>query len=109
MLKNLLGLADKLSDLFSDEGVQHAVVSDDHSSPAGLGCIERHLLVTHADLIAELRSKFCDDPEFACCSCERLCQRKQVFCVDFSNLGKYNISTWLALKAHILQSGCSAH
>ena len=105
-LLDLLGLADNLSHLFSDEGVQHAVVSDDHSSP-GLGCIERHLLVTHADLIAELRSKFCDDPEFACCSCEQLCQRKQVSCVDFSNLGKYNTSIWLALKAHILQSGLS--
>ena len=42
-----------MSDLFSEDGVEHAVVSEDHSS-SGLGCIERDLKVTHADLIAEL-------------------------------------------------------
>ena len=31
-LLDLLGLTDNLSHLFSDEGAQHAVVSDDHSS-----------------------------------------------------------------------------
>ncbi|KAL5502889.1 hypothetical protein EMCRGX_G009739 [Ephydatia muelleri] len=66
-----LGLKAKFSDLFSEDGVEHAVVSEDHSS-SGLGCIERDLKVTHADLIAELQSKFNDDAEFACCSCERL-------------------------------------
>eukprot|EP00731_Ephydatia_muelleri_P036062 Em0197g7a len=55
-----LGLKAKFSDLFSEDGVEHAVVSEDHSS-SGLGCIERDLKVTHADLIAELQSKFNDD------------------------------------------------
>ena len=82
-----LGLKAKFSDLFSEDGVEHAVVSEDHSS-SGLGCIERDLKVTHADLIAELQSKFNDDAEFARCSCERLCQRKQVCRVNFS-LDKY--------------------
>eukprot|EP00731_Ephydatia_muelleri_P003432 Em0001g3432a len=48
-----MGTKDNLSDLFSEDGVEHAVVSEDHSS-SGLGCIERDLKVTHADLIAEL-------------------------------------------------------
>ncbi|KAL5500213.1 hypothetical protein EMCRGX_G011733 [Ephydatia muelleri] len=48
-----MGMRDNLSDLFSEDGVEHAVVSEDHSS-SGLGCIERYLKVTHADLIAEL-------------------------------------------------------
>ena len=74
-----LGLKENLSDLFSVDGVEHPVVSEDHSS-SGLGCIERGLKVTYADLIAELQSKFNDDAEFACCSCERLCKRKQVSC-----------------------------
>ncbi|KAL5469161.1 hypothetical protein EMCRGX_G030373 [Ephydatia muelleri] len=52
-----LGLKAKFSDLFSEDGVEHAIVSEDHSS-SGLGCIERDLKVTHADLIAELQFKF---------------------------------------------------
>ena len=48
-----MGMRDNLSDFFSEDGVEHAVVSEDHSS-SGLGCIERDLKVTHADLIAEL-------------------------------------------------------
>ncbi|KAL5515744.1 hypothetical protein EMCRGX_G000953 [Ephydatia muelleri] len=48
-----MGMKDNLSDVFSEDGVEHAVVSEDHSS-SGLGCIERDLKVTHADLIAEL-------------------------------------------------------
>ena len=98
-----LGLKAKFSDLFSEDGVEHAVVSEDHSS-SGLGCIERDLKVTHADLIAELQSKFNDDAEFACCSCERLCQRKQVSRVNFS-LDKYKTDAWQRTKALVLQNG----
>eukprot|EP00731_Ephydatia_muelleri_P022816 Em0015g399a len=60
-----LGLQEDLPKLFSEDGEEHAVVSEDHSSP-GLGCIETHLRVTHDDLIAELQSKFQDDAEFPC-------------------------------------------
>ena len=98
-----LGLKDNLTELFSEEGAEHPIVSEDHSLP-GLGCIERHLLVTHAELIAELQSKFSDDAEFPCCCCERLCRRTAVSCVDFSNLSKYQTAAWLTLKAHILQN-----
>ncbi|KAL5469037.1 hypothetical protein EMCRGX_G030225 [Ephydatia muelleri] len=96
------GLKAKFSDLFSEDGVEHAVVREDHSS-SGLGCIERDLKVTHADLIAELQSKFNDDAEFACCSCERLCQRKQVSRVNFS-LDKYKTDAWQRTKALVLQN-----
>ena len=70
---------DDLCNLFNDDGSEHTttVFSEDHAL-SGLGCIERHLLITHADIIAELQNKFTDDAEFACCSCERLCQCKQV-------------------------------
>ncbi|KAL5503511.1 hypothetical protein EMCRGX_G010470 [Ephydatia muelleri] len=98
-----LGLKDNLPELFSEEGAEHPIVSEDHSSP-GLDCIERHLLITHADLIAELKSKFNDDAEFPCCCCEHLCRRTAVSCVDFSNLSKYLTAVWLTLKAHILQN-----
>ena len=103
-----LGLKDNLSELFSEEGAEHPIVSEDNSSP-GLGCIERHLLVTHADLIAELQSKFSDDAEFPCCCCERLCRRTAVTCVDFSNLRKYQTAAWLTLKAHICKTMVPKH
>ena len=35
-------------------------------------------------MIAELYKKLADDPDFACCSCERLLQRKNVTAFDFS-------------------------
>eukprot|EP00731_Ephydatia_muelleri_P010648 Em0005g1234a len=100
-----LGLQEEedLPKLFSEDGEEHAIVSEDHSSP-GLGCIESHLRITHADLMAELQSNFQDDAEFPCCCCERLCRRAAVSCVDFSNVTKYQTASWLALKAHILKN-----
>ena len=44
-----------MSDLFIEDGVEHAIVIEDHSS-SGLGCIQRDLKVAHADLTAELHS-----------------------------------------------------
>ena len=40
--------------------------------------IESELCIKHANVIVELEKKLADDPEFACCSCERLLQRKNV-------------------------------
>ena len=51
----LLGLKGNLSNLFSKDGAERVVVSEDHSS-FGLGCIERCLKVTPADLMAMLQS-----------------------------------------------------
>ena len=46
--------------------------------------IESELLVKHVGMIAELEKKLGDDPEFACCSCKRLLQRKSVTAFKFS-------------------------
>ena len=73
-----LGLKEGLSDLFSEDGDELVVVSDDNSL-AGLGCIERHFKLMLADLIAELQLKFSDDPELPCYSCEHLFQHKQCY------------------------------
>ena len=64
----------------------------------------RQFKVMHADLISELQSKFNDDPELPCCSCEHLFHHKQMSCVNFS-LEQYNTEAWLRFKAHILLNG----
>ena len=43
-----------------------------------------------------------DDPEFPCCSCERLHQRKQVTAFKFHE-AKFSSNMWKHLKAHILK------
>ena len=57
-IDNLLKLhgIDDMCNLFSDDGSEQTttVLSEDHAL-SGLGCIERHLLITHADNIAELQ------------------------------------------------------
>ena len=88
-----LGFAD-LSLVFSEDGSENAVFVEDHLVP-GLGSIENHLLISYADVIAELQARWKDDPEFPCCSCERLHQRKQVSGVDFTRDDKYHTDIWM--------------
>ena len=60
----------------------------------------------HAQVIADFEKEVDDDPEHACCSCERLHQRKSVTRVRLSdNLGS---SIWPALKAFILKRNLDA-
>ena len=61
--------------------------------------LETQLLITHAGLIDELEKEINDFPEYICCSCERLHQRKSVTVV------KLNLSNamWPRLKNFILQ------
>ena len=40
--------------------------------------LETRLQIERAEFITELAKKVSDDPEHACCSCECLCQRKNV-------------------------------
>ena len=40
--------------------------------------LESHLLITHAIIIKDFEKEIEDFPEHACCSCERLHQRKCV-------------------------------
>ena len=55
-------------------------------------------------MIAELEKKLADDPEFACCSCERLLQRKNVTAFDFSESKKFTSSMWEVLRAYMYMS-----
>ena len=45
--------------------------------------LESQLRVDYARMIADLEKKLADDPEFPCCSCEWLHQRKQVMAFKF--------------------------
>ena len=44
------------------------------------------------------------DPEFACCSCEWLLQRKSVTAFDFSENKKFTSNKWLVLRAYMYMS-----
>ena len=66
--------------------------------------IESELCIKHANMIAELKKKLADDPEFACCSCERLLQRKNVTAFDFSESKKFTSSMWEVLRAYMYMS-----
>ena len=69
--------------------------------------VEAQLLLAHAHVIADFEKEVDDDPEHACCSCERLHQRKSVTRVRLSdNLGS---SIWPALKAFILERNPDAN
>ena len=78
----------QLSTLFHENVTDHQTFCDDNSKP-GLGSMENHLKVTHAELIADLEAQFKDDPVYPCLSCARLHHRKQVSGVNFTNEKKY--------------------
>ena len=46
--------------------------------------LESELIIQNASMIQQLESLLADDPEFPCCSCERLHQRKNVTAFKFS-------------------------
>ena len=79
----------------------------DHSSEPilaseGLVDIERVLQVKHAKVFDVYREKLKDDPEYACCSCERLLTRSSVtrFTADTQ---KFSSGQWTTLKAYLAQ------
>ena len=76
----------KLKKLFSSENADRksTVQPVVDIQKSNLPDIESELLLEHAEMIAELEKKLAEDPEFACCSCERLLQRKNVTTFDFS-------------------------
>ena len=63
--------------------------------------IESVLHVEHAEMIAELEKKLADDPEFACCSCERLLQRKNVTAFEFSESKKLHVASTQGIHVHV--------
>ena len=85
-----------MNDLDSSYEQQSATVA---ASASVLRNVEARLLIKHAQVISDLEKEIDDDPEHACCSCERLHQRKSVTRVKLSdNLGT---EVWPALKAYI--------
>ncbi len=63
--------------------------------------LESRLLIAHAQLISQLEKEINDFPDHACCSCDRLHQRKSVTRVKFSDdLGS---EVWPRLKSFILE------
>ena len=59
-------------------------------------------------MIAELEKKLGDDLQFACCSCERLLQRKRVTAFEFSESTKFKSDKWHELKAYMYVSDSEA-
>ena len=85
---------DDYTKLFSGSSTDnHADVKQSQSvfdlQKPNLPDIESVLHVEHAEMIAELEKKLADDPEFACCSCERLLQTKN-FTAFLSSLNRKN-------------------
>ena len=71
-----------------------------------LGRPESELLEDNILLIAQLQKEIDDYPHHACCSCERLHQRKAVTRVELSqNLGG---EVWLRLKSYIVEQNPTA-
>ena len=69
---------------------------------AGLPCLEPLLQVKHATLITTLEKEVNDDPEYACCCCERLHQQKNVTSMK-NSASKFVTDIWKQLKQHILE------
>ena len=51
--------------------------------------LESELIIDNAEMILQLEKLLADDAEFACCSCERLHQRKNVTAFDTSESKKF--------------------
>ena len=93
--------------LFSSEHNSNSTDTNCASKPTvdiqrpNLPDVESELQVKHAQMIAK---KLADDPEFACCSCERLLQRKSVTAFDFSEDKKFTSNKWQVLRAYMYMS-----
>ena len=77
-----LGPSNDSADHYSPEssGEAQAVLYQEPNLPD----VEAYLHVQYAKVISKVEKKMADDPEFPCCSCERLMQRKQVTAFKFS-------------------------
>ena len=68
--------------------------------------LEAQLLITHAELISQLENEVQDFPEHACCSCERLHQRKSLTRVNLSDELSHDV--WPQVKSYILEQNPDA-
>ena len=78
-------------------GLQHLKLPD----------LEADLYLGYAEMIANLEKKLSDVAAFACCSCERLHQRKQVTAFKFSDK-KISSGLWRTLNSYISAQESSA-
>ena len=100
-----LGPSNESADHYSPESSSEAqaVLYQEPNLPD----VEAYLHVEYAGVISKLEKKMTDDPEFPCCSCERLMQRKQVTAFKFSD-SKFSLNMWRTLKDHISKGNSSA-
>ena len=70
------------------------------NSAAGLPGLELQLQVRHAEIITKFEQELSDDPVHACCSCERLFQRKSVTSMKNCDI-KFTSSMWKKLKDYL--------
>ena len=63
------------------------------NSAAGLHALELQLHVRHAEIITKFEQELSDDPVYACCSCERLFQRKTVTSMKNCDI-KFTSTMW---------------
>ena len=98
-LKNKLNLQD-LSELLDDEFL------DDKDSPTteceSLSTSESQLEVKFAGIIEEFYGKLKEDPEFSCCSCERLLLKKALTHFNIT-VQKFKSSVWVQLKNYLIE------
>ena len=85
------------ADLFGNDAAEH---EDDAMRRPGLPNLETELLMKHTGVITMLEKQIRDDPEYACCSCERLHQRSSVTSLKGSQ-NKFNSGMWKQLQRHI--------
>ena len=69
--------------------------------------LESHLLITHAKIIKDFEKEIEDFREHACCSCERLHQRKCVSKIKLSD--KLSSEVWPRLTFFITQTNVHVH
>ena len=70
--------------------------------------LESELIIDNAEMIFQLDKLLADNPEFACCSCERLFQRKNVTAFFMSDSKKFTSDIWQILKAYMLMCDADA-
>ena len=93
----------KVTDLASLLQYDELPSSTSHESTS-LSTSESHLEVEFAKIIKEYNDKLKEDPEFSCCSCERLLPKKYVTrFILTSSTEKFKIKAWNELKTYLLE------
>ena len=91
-LQNILKIQD-LSELLDEE-------DSSTTGAESLSTSESHLEVQFAAIIEAFYAKLKKDPEFTCCSCERLLLKKVLTGFNFTT-EKFKSSTWVQLKNYL--------